>query len=169
MTISDHHVVTLSYEVREGGPGGRIVEQMNVHYPFKFLFGTGNLLPGFENAISGLSERDSFAFTLTPDQAYGFVEEGNIVNVPRSVFNDSPELRGMELQEGQFVALTDDLGESHNGAIVSVTDDHVRVNFNHALAGKTLHFSGVVLNIRKATVDELVRGAYIAEDGLRKG
>ena len=35
------------------------------------------------------------------------------------------------------------------------------------MAGKTLHFSGVVLNIRKATVDELIRKSYIEEDGLR--
>ena len=168
MTVSDHHVITLSYEVREGGPGGKLVEQMSTHYPFKFLFGTGKLLPGFEQALDGLSERDAFSFTLTPDQAYGFVEEGNIVDIPKSVFEQSPELAGEPLHQGQFIALTDDQGETHNGTVLSWTDEHVRVDFNHALAGKVLHFKGVILNIRKATVDELVRGAYIAEDGVRR-
>ncbi len=168
MTVSEHNIITMSYEVREGGPGGRMVEQMSSHYPFKFLFGTGKLLPGFEAAIAGLSERDSFAFVLPPQEAYGFVEPGNIIDIPKTVFEQSPELAGQALHEGQFVALTDDLGDTHNGTILSWTTEHVKVDFNHALAGKTLHFKGVVLNIRKATVDELVRGAYIQEGGVRR-
>ncbi|MEL6832299.1 MAG: FKBP-type peptidyl-prolyl cis-trans isomerase [Bacteroidota bacterium] len=168
MTVSEHNIITMSYEVREGGPGGRMVEQMSSHYPFKFLFGTGKLLPGFEAAIAGLSERDSFAFTLPPQEAYGFVEQGNIVDIPKSVFDESPDLAGQTLSEGQFVALTDDLGETHNGTVLSWDADHVKVDFNHALAGKTLYFRGVILTIRKATIDELVRGTYIQEGGVRR-
>ena len=168
MTVSEHHVITMSYEVREGGPGGQLVEQMSTHYPFKFLFGTGKLLPGFEAAIDGLSERDAFAFTLPPQEAYGFVEEGNIIEIAKSVFDQSPDLAGQTLHTGQFVALTDDLGDTHNGTILSWTEEKVKIDFNHALAGKTLHFKGVILNIRKATVDELVRGTYIQEGGVRR-
>ena len=39
---------------------------------------------------------------------------------------------------------------------------------NHALAGKSLFFSGAILNVRKATVDELVRKQYIEEGGVRR-
>jgi FKBP-type peptidyl-prolyl cis-trans isomerase SlyD len=35
------------------------------------------------------------------------------------------------------------------------------------MAGKTLHFKGVVLNIRKANVDELIRKQVVEEDGVR--
>lgn len=167
MIVEEQHIITLSYEVREGGPGGPIVERMDVHYPFKFLFGTGRLLPAFEQRLAGLSERDTFDFTLAPDQAYGFVEDDNQLDVPMALFRDSPDLSPEELQKGSFITLTDDHGQSHNGKIISWTDDAVSIDFNHALAGKTLHFKGVILNIRKATVDELIRGSYIEEDGLR--
>jgi FKBP-type peptidyl-prolyl cis-trans isomerase SlyD len=169
MIVDEQHIITLTYEVREGGPGGPLIERMDAHYPFKFLFGTGNLLPGFSNRIAGLSERDTFAFTLPPDQAYGFVEEGNIAEVPLSVFQQNPDLHPDHLQEGTFITLTDDQGLPHNGRILGWNEQTVRVDFNHALAGKTLHFKGVVLHIRPATVEELIRGAYIEEDGVRRG
>ncbi|MCB0636415.1 MAG: FKBP-type peptidyl-prolyl cis-trans isomerase [Lewinella sp.] len=168
MIVGHQHIITLAYEVREGGPGGPLVERMDTHYPFKFLFGKGRLLPAFAQRISGLSERDTFEFTLPPDQAYGFVEDGNIVDVPMSVFRDSPDLHPDQLQAGTFITLTDDQGQPHNGKILSWTDARVRVDFNHALAGKTLYFRGVILHIREATVDELIRGSYIEEDGVRR-
>jgi|GEM_PF-3379210 len=37
MHVTDHHIITLSYEVWDGGPGGDLIERMDAHYPFKFL------------------------------------------------------------------------------------------------------------------------------------
>lgn len=168
MQVSEHHIITLSYEVREGGPEGEMIEQMSVNYPFKFLFGTGKLLPAFEAHLEHLGEEDNFEFTLLPHQAYGQVEQENIVQIPLEVFQQSPEYRDQPVRAGEFVALTDDQGDTHNGKIIATGTDQVKVDFNHALAGKTLHFSGVILQIRKATVDELIRGAYIEDDGVRR-
>ena len=169
MYVTDHHIITLAYEVRDGGPGGDLIERMDANYPFKFLFGTGRLLPAFESQLADRSERDAFAFTLTPNQAYGFVEQRNVVDVPMDIFRSSPDTSPEELAIGNFIALTDDQDVTHNGKILSWTPEAVKIDFNHALAGKTLFFKGVILNIRKATVDELIRGAYIEEDGLLRG
>ncbi len=167
MIIVAHHVVTLAYELREGSPDGELLERMDSNYPFRFLFGTGALLPAFEDRLQGLSEGDRFAFLLSPEQAYGPVEPGNIINVPREAFRMDGEEPANLVVAGNFVSLTDDEGESHHGKILEFDEGKVRVDFNHAMAGKSLYFDGVVLNIRIATVDELIRRHYLEEDGLR--
>lgn len=168
MIVEDYNVVTLSYELREGSPAGEILEVMNVHYPFKFFCGGNQLLPAFEEQLRGLSEGDSFEFILPPDLAYGDLDQDQVLDIPRHVFaeQDKGSLENL-LVAGNFIQLTDEEGERFNGKILSWDDDLVKVDFNHAMAGKTLHFKGVVLNVRKATVDELIRKQVIEEDGVR--
>ena len=168
MIVEEHNIVTLSYELREGGPEGEILEVMNVHYPFKFFCGGDQLLPAFEEQLQGLGEGDAFEFTLPPDLAYGDLDQDQVLDIPRDVFEEEDK-GGLEnlLIEGNFIQLTDEEGEQFNGKILSWDNDLVKVDFNHAMAGKTLHFKGVVLNIRKATVDELIRKQVMEEDGVR--
>lgn len=164
MIVEDQRIITLSYDLREGNARGALLERMDPNWPFKFYFGSGKLLPAFEQQLRGLEEGESFEFTLAPEQAYGPVEKGNIIDVPRSAFTGLGE---NVLIEGNYVTLTDDLGEAHNGKILSWTEEQVKVDFNHEMAGRALHFSGVVLNVREATVDEHIRKNYIEEDGVR--
>lgn len=168
MIIEEQNVITIAYELRDGGPDGELMERMDVNWPFKFLFGTGKLLPAFEEQLRGLSEDDTFEFVLESKDAYGRVEEGNIIDVPMKAFEVDGSIPPNLIVENTFVSLVDDTGESHQGKILSYTDTHVKVDFNHAMAGKQLHFKGVVLDIRKATVDELIRKHYIQEDGIHR-
>ena len=46
------------------------------------------------------------------------------------------------------------------GTILEVNDDEVLMDFNHAFAGKTLHFTGEVVSIREATEKELKQGLH---------
>ena len=127
LKIEEHHIITLTYELREGSAEGELLERMDARYPFIFLFGTGKLLKSFEDNLYGLG-----------------VEIGNMVN------------------------LTDDEGLSHNGKILAINESTIRVDFNHAMVDKDLHFKGAVLNIRKATMEELIQKHYIKEDGVRR-
>lgn len=168
MTVSDRKVITLSYVVQENDEEGVVLESMDANYPFKFLFGKGELLPAFEHHLQGLKEGESFSFTLTPEEAYGPHEAGNMVDVPMDVFKVGGILQEDLLEAGKYVNLTDDQGHSHNGKVVEWDQNHVKVDFNHAMAGKSLFFRGVVLNIREATTEELARNNYVEEDGVRR-
>ena len=163
MRIEADKIITLAYTLRENGPQGLILEQMDANYPFKFYFGNQQLLPAFEAQLAGLEEGAAFAFTLTQAQAYGPVRADLQIEVPRTVFTDETLLT-----VGQFVALTDDQGDSHNGKILSWTEDLVKVDFNHEMAGKILFFKGVVLNVREATVEEKIRKNYIEAGGVHR-
>lgn len=166
--IEEQQVVTLTYELREEGPQGELLERMDANYPFIFLFGTGKLLRAFEDHLFGLGEEDAFEFVLSPGEAYGPVRSSDIVSVPIHAFKIDGEVPANMLVEGNYVALTNDEGQTYNGKILTWDDQQVKVDFNHAMAGKTLHFKGAVLNIRPATIDELVRKHYIENDGVRR-
>jgi len=168
MTVSDRTVITLSYVVQEKDEKGVILESMDANYPFKFMFGTGELLPAFERHLRGLKEGESFSFALPPDEAYGPHQEDNVVPVPIDVFKIGGILQEDLMEPGKYVNLTDDQGNSHNGKVVERKGDHVKVDFNHAMAGKALFFRGVVLHIREATSEELARNNYVEEDGVRR-
>ncbi len=168
MIVEEHNIVTIAYELREGGPDGELMERMDINWPFKFLFGSGKLLPAFEENLRGLSEDDTFEFVLQPDEAYGVIQKGNIIDVPIKAFEINGAIPPNLIVENTYVSLVDDTGESHQGKILSYSDTHVKVDFNHAMAGKQLHFKGVVLHIREATVDELIRKHYIQEDGIHR-
>jgi FKBP-type peptidyl-prolyl cis-trans isomerase SlyD len=162
MIVEENHIIELSYELRDGGPEGELLERMDVNYPFKFFFGGGKLLPAFEDKLYGLREGQCFEFILWPEEAYGPALPANIVELPRHLFDQAPNA---VVKDG-YVALVDEHGERHHGKIVEVSEEKVAVDLNHAMAGKTLYFKGVVLHIRPATVDELIRQHYIEENGF---
>lgn len=169
MTIDDHTIVTLTYEVRDGGPSGPLLERMDVNYPFIFMFGTGRMLPGWERRIYGLSSGKGFAFTLAPDDAYGKPDDRHILKMPLSLFkNEREQIDPTLLVKEQYVTLTDADGKAVNAKILEWDDNEVTLDANHALAGKTLFFSGAILNVRKATVDELIQKRYIDTGGVRR-
>ena len=168
MTIEDYRIVTVSYEVRDNGPEGPLLERMDVNYPFKFMFGVGQMLPGWERQLFGKKAGTGFAFQLTPDMAYGMPRADQVLDMPIDLFkNDADQITPELLQEGQFITLTGTDGKAVNGKILSWDDEKVKVDINHALAGKTLFFSGAVLDVREATPDELVRKQYIEQGGVR--
>lgn len=169
MTIDDHAIVTLSYEVRDGGPSGTLLERMDVNYPFKFMFGTGRMLPAWERRIFGLKSGMGFSFLLAPEDAYGPRDDQHILDAPISIFqNEREQIEPGLLEKGQFLTLTDTDGKAINAKVMEWDDKTVKLDANHALAGKTLFFSGAILNVRKASVDELIRKQYIEEGGVRR-
>ncbi|WP_116107656.1 peptidylprolyl isomerase [Lewinella sp. IMCC34191] len=169
MTIDDHAIVTLTYEVRDGGPGGALLERMDVNYPFKFMFGTGRMLPAWERRLFGLKSGMGFSFLLSPDDAYGQPNDSHILKAPIGIFkNEREQIEPGLLEKGQYITLTDSAGKDVNAKILDWDDEVVTLDANHALAGKTLFFSGAVLDVREPTVDELVRKQFIGEDGVRK-
>ena len=167
--IDDGKVITLRYDLREGGPGGELLERMDVNYPFTFLFGNGNLLPAFEEQLRGLPDRASFQFTLPIEQAYGPHRADQVLRLQRTLFVDrTGSVPPGMLLPGNQVRLTANNGQDHSGKVVRVDGDEVLVDFNHAMAGKPLYFEGAVLHVRAATADELARRHHLEESGVRR-
>ena len=168
LTIEEHHVVTLTYELRKNNGDGELLERMDARYPFIFLFGTGKLLKSFEDNLYGLGADDSFDFVLKAEEAYGRHNALNILEIDKADFKRASDIPDNYIEIGNMVNLTDDEGLSHNGKILAINEHTVRVDFNHAMVDKDLHFKGAVLAIRKASMEELIKKHYIEEDGIRR-
>ena len=158
MNISNHKVVSLSYELRVDGKDGEIIETVNADRPLTFIFGTQSLVPGFERNVANLKTGDHFSFLLSCDEAYGQALEEAIVEIPKTAFIMDGEIDNDMFFEGNAIPMTDAHGNRLNGVIAEVKDDSVIMDFNHPLAGDDLFFTGTVVDVRDATPDELAHG-----------
>ena len=155
MKIEKNRVVSLSYELRETGPEGRIIEALEENRPMTFIYGSGRLLPHFEKNLHSLGKNDIFNFVLKPEDAYGERIEDMIINIPLSVFETEGKVDENICRVGNEVPMMDRDGNRINGVINEITDTHVRMDFNHPMAGTQLCFSGKILDVREATDEEL--------------
>lgn len=156
MRIEKNKMVSLIYELRESNESGRILESLNEARPLNFIYGTGRLLPVFESNIDSLQAGDSFRFPLNPEEAYGDRREEMIVNVPVNVFHTAEGKLNEEIcKVGNEIPMMDSEGHHLNGVVNEITEEYVRMDFNHPMAGLDLFFTGRIIEVRDATEQEL--------------
>ncbi len=164
--MSQPKVISLTYVLRAGSAQGEIIETAQESNPAQFLFGSGNLLPDFENQVANLKQGEAFEFTIESESAYGPVSDEAVVDLPKDIFVIEGELATEMLVVGNMVPMRDQDGHPLNGKILEVGQDTVKIDFNHPLAGLDLHFKGEVLQTREATPEELSHGhVHTGHDG----
>ncbi|MEN8203744.1 MAG: peptidylprolyl isomerase [Bacteroidota bacterium] len=169
MIAENNNVVSIVYELRSGSKEGEVVESLNIDNPLSFVFGTGGLLPKFEEYLSGLTSGDGFEFLLRSEDAYGPVVENAIVQVPKSVFEVDGKIDETLMKVGNTVPMMDAEGRRLNGIVIAIEAEAVQMDFNHPMAGSDLHFKGQVTDVRSATQEELSHGHIHADDGCGCG
>jgi FKBP-type peptidyl-prolyl cis-trans isomerase SlyD len=157
MIIDDKKFVAVSYDLYVDGEDGKpeLMEKAPKEQPLKFLYGVGMMLDKFEEHLKGLKPGDKFDFVIEPQDAYGEFIEENIIDLQKSIFEVDGKIDEEVLFEGNVVPMMDSSGNRLNGSVVEITTDTVKMDFNHPLAGETLHFVGEVLEAREATEEEI--------------
>ena len=107
-----------------------------------FTAGSGQMISGFDDAVIGMTEGEVKTVTFGPDEAYGDIDPERNTEMPRSAFPED-----FPLEEGAKVPLQAPTGETLLGTITSTDDDLVKIDLNHALAGKTLTFEVEVVKV----------------------
>ncbi len=152
MKVAENMYVTLSYTLTVDGA---VVESVTADKPLGFIYGTGNLLPAFEQNLTDLAVGDTFAFTLTPENAYGELIADAVVTLPKNIFEVDGKVDEDMVKEGNLLPMMDNQGNRLNGLVKSVTAEEVVMDFNHPMAGKTLNFEGAVVEVRVPSAEEL--------------
>ena len=149
--------VAVAYRLYAKSKDGRreLVEEATREQPFQFVSGLGMTLDDFESQIVDLQKDAEFDFELAPEQAYGEYEQERVIKVPRSTFEIDGRLDKQYIYEGAVVPLQNADGMRFNGLIAKIDDTEVIVNLNHPLAGRSLNFTGEVVDIREATNEEI--------------
>lgn len=149
--IEDGMVVTIDFTLTLDD--GQVADTTQGDMPLRFLAGSGQLLPGLEDALMGLQVGDEREITLAPADGYGEWDEDALEEIERSEFPED-----MELEEGLPIEITDSEGETYEASVHELRDDVVVLDYNHPLAGETLQFHVKILDIRPATKAELDHG-----------
>lgn len=157
MKIAQHKYIALNYELYAGTEDERqLVEETSIDRPLTFIYGMGMMLPDFEKELFGKEAGESFDIVLSAEQAYGEVQQEAIVSLPKDVFkNEKGEFDESVVFVGNIVPMMDSEGNKLPGEVVEITEDSVTMDFNHPLAGETLHYIGKVLEVRDATEDDI--------------
>ena len=142
MIIESKKVVSVNYHLTVNENNQEIlVEKTDAEHPFVFLFGAGGLLEAFENNLKGKKVGDSFDFKIEAENGYGLVDEDSIVTIPIEAFRAEDGSMDEEMVKvGNTLPMTDNEGNRLQGVVDEITDEHIRMDFNHPLAGHDLTF-----------------------------
>lgn len=103
--------------------------------PLEFTIGEGEVIPGFEEAVTGMGIDETKSVHIPVDQAYGPRMEEMVAQVPRT---DLPA--DMVPEVGQQLEVTQQDGSVFPVMITEVTDSQITIDANHPLAGENLNF-----------------------------
>ena len=157
MKIGQNKVVEFCYELEVDG---QVVDHTTKERPLDYIHGTGSLLPKLEAHIEGMESGSRFDVTLAPADAYGEIDPSRIIDLPKAAFEVNGEVREDLLVPGNTIPMMNSMGGVIPGVVLEVSEDSVKMDLNHQMAGKTLHFTGEVLTVREATEKELTEGLH---------
>lgn len=155
MKIGEKTFVSLTYTLTVDG---QVVDSTTKENPLGFPFGAGYLLPKFEEHIAGLGAGDKFEFTLTAADGYGETVDQAIVELPVSVFMVDGKVEEGLLTVGNQIPMSTADGQQLMGVVREVSAEAVKMDFNHPMAGKTLNFSGEIIEVRESTDEDYFHG-----------
>ena len=119
---------------------GEVFDSSNGREPLQVKVGTGQVIPGFEEAIIGKSVGDKVTVTIQSEDAYGPIREDLMVKVPLD------KMPG-DVTVGQMLQASGENGQTVPVKVKEVNEDHVVIDGNHPLAGLELFFEIEVISI----------------------
>lgn len=126
-TVKIHYTGTLK--------DGTVFDSSEGRDPLAFTIGSGQVIPGFDEAVSGMKVDEKKNVTIPADKAYGARNEEMVINAPRDQVpaDINPEV-GQKLQmqgpDEQLIVVE----------ITEVNEDSITLDANPPLAGKDLTF-----------------------------
>jgi peptidylprolyl isomerase len=114
---------------------GKVVDSTADQDPWEFTLGKGNVIPGFEQAVIGMSPGESKTVKVSSDKAYGPHLKERILEIDRNRFpkHITPEV-------GQHLRIPQQDGTTAAVTVTAVSESKVTIDGNHPLAGKDLVF-----------------------------
>lgn len=133
-TVAIHYTGTLK--------DGTTFDSSDGREPLKFEVGSGQIIPGLDVALPGMSVGEKKTVEIDCRDAYGPINPGMRQAIPREGIPDEIPLElGAQLQmqtpEGQAIPVT----------VVELSDSEVTLDANHPLAGKDLTFAIELVSI----------------------
>ncbi len=122
---------------------GKLIHSFNTNKPLRYVQGKKEILPGLEKALKGLKPGERKTVRLLPRDAYGLENPASIMEMPKVRFPKRDHFIGKEIRsqkDGKYLA-----------SVKEVRKETLVLNFNHPLAGKTLHYDVHIISVDERT------------------
>lgn len=121
---------------------GTVFDSSNEREPMEFTIGGMQVIPGFEQAVLGMSPGDSKTEKVACEDAYGLKRDDMIVEVerqyiPKEINPEVGQLLEMQRSDGQTIPVR----------VTEVSENTITLDANHPLAGKDLVFEIILVEI----------------------
>ncbi len=103
--------------------------------PLSFEIGSGQIIPGFEQGVIGMSPGDTKTVDIAPEQAYGPYRDDQVIEVGVEKLPDD-----IDPEVGQRLQVQQQNGQTAVVTVKEIADGAVKLDANHPLAGKNLTF-----------------------------
>ncbi len=132
---------TVSLHYKGTFEDGTVFDSSDTHGALKFTIGKGMVIPGFDEAVLGMKLGETKTVTIPPEKGYGSHRDDLLIKINKAEL--PPDLNPVVGQRLEFSKDKQRL----QFTVAEVTDDAVTFDANHPLAGKTLIFELLLLEI----------------------
>jgi len=132
MTVSKGKQVSIEYTLTLGDKD--VIDTNVGGTPLSFVQGNNQIITGLEKALEGMTVGQSKKVEVAPEEAYGPVFPEAQITIQAAQLPEEARKVGAEVQG------KDPQGRVMRGLVTAVANETATVDFNHPLAGKTLHF-----------------------------
>jgi len=149
LTVVDDVVVSMVYQLKLAE--GDEIERSNANEPLEYIQGKGQIIPGLESELYGMSIGDEKEVTVQPVDGYGEWDADQVYEVSRDTIPSK-----LDLEIGKPLSVKNrETGNAKTAQIKDIQPGVVVLDFNHPLAGKTLQFNVEIVGLRTASEEEL--------------
>ncbi len=115
---------------------GTVFDSSEGRDPLEFTLGSGQVIPGFENGVVDMELKESKTVNIPADEAYGIHREDMVIEVKKEQIPQD-----IDVQLGTELGMSGEApGQELRVTVVGITDDMVKLDGNHPMAGKDLTF-----------------------------
>ncbi len=136
-TVRIHYTGTLT--------DGSTFDSSEGRDPLEFTVGSGQIIPGLDQALPGMTVGDKKSVEVPAGDAYGDRNPDALQAVPRSEIPDD-----IPLDPGTQLQVQTPNGQTVPVVVTEVTDEQVTLDANHPLAGRDLKFDIELVEIKAA-------------------
>lgn len=130
------HTGSVVHILYKGGEaGGELLDDRSTGEPLVVMLGDMKLPRGIEEALLGMEVGEEKQVRIPPELGYGNYQEALAQWYPKQMLD-----QGYTLKLGDVMFRANEDGTRQPAFVTDLTEDTVRLDFNHPFAGKTLDY-----------------------------
>ena len=122
---------------------GTTFDSSNGREPLEFEVGSGVVIKGFDEGVTGMTVGDKKTISIPVDEAYGPRQEEMVIEFP--ITNFPPDIKP---EVGMTLQMHGENGEELPVVITAISEESVTLDANHPLAGQELVFDLELVDIK---------------------